>query len=43
LVGRFLPGVAELDAIALRSPALPVLDERPEDDILGYDEHGLPS
>jgi antitoxin VapB len=33
---------AELDAIALRCAALPVLDERPEEEILGYDEQGLP-
>jgi antitoxin VapB len=32
----------ELTAIAVRTAALPVLDHRPEDDILGYDEHGLP-
>lgn len=34
---------AELDAIALRCAALPVLDERPEAEILGYDEQGLPA
>lgn len=28
--------------IAGRLQQLPVLDERPEDEILGYDEHGLP-
>lgn len=33
---------AELDAIALRCAALPVLDERSEEEILGYDEQGLP-
>lgn len=33
---------AELDVIALRCAALPVLDDRPEEEILGYDEHGLP-
>jgi antitoxin VapB len=33
----------ELDEIALRCASLPVLDERPEDEILGYDTHGLPS
>lgn len=33
----------ELDDIALRCSSLPVLDERPEDEILGYDERGLPS
>lgn len=34
---------AELDAIALRCAALPVLDERTDDEILGYGEHGLPT
>lgn len=34
---------ADLDAIALRCAALPVLDERSEEEILGYDEQGLPS
>jgi antitoxin VapB len=33
----------ELNAIALRCAALPLLDDRPESDILSYDEHGLPS
>lgn len=33
---------AELEAIALRCAALPLLDERPEEEILGYNEHGLP-
>jgi antitoxin VapB len=32
----------ELDEIALRCASLPVLDERPEEEILGYDAHGLP-
>lgn len=32
----------ELDAIALHCAALPVRDDRPPDDILGYDQHGLP-
>ncbi|MGH3978413.1 MAG: type II toxin-antitoxin system VapB family antitoxin [Pseudonocardiaceae bacterium] len=32
----------ELDEIAVRCAALPVLDERPEDEILGYDDVGLP-
>ena len=32
----------ELDQIALRCAALPVLDDRPPEAILGYDEHGLP-
>jgi antitoxin VapB len=32
-----------LDRISRHAAALPVLDERTADDILGYDEHGLPS
>jgi antitoxin VapB len=32
----------ELDAIARHCAALPVLDARPPDEILGYDERGLP-
>ena len=32
----------ELDEIAARCAALPVLDDRSADEILGYDEHGLP-
>jgi antitoxin VapB len=32
----------ELDEIALRCARLPVLDARAPDEILGYDEHGLP-
>jgi antitoxin VapB len=35
--------VADLNAIALRCAALPVLDERPDEDTIGYDEGGLPS
>lgn len=31
----------ELTAIALRCASLPVLDDRPEGELLGYDEHGL--
>jgi antitoxin VapB len=34
--------VARLDAIARHCGALPVLDDRSEDEILGYDENGLP-
>jgi antitoxin VapB len=34
--------VARLDAIARHCGSLPVLDDRSEDDILGYDENGLP-
>lgn len=33
----------ELKAIALRCANLPTLDNRNADDILGYDEHGLPT
>ena len=32
----------ELDEIALHSASLPVLDARDADEILGYDEFGLP-
>ena len=32
-----------IDAIVDHCAALPVLDDRTEDEILGYDEHGLPS
>ncbi|HEX5719896.1 MAG TPA: type II toxin-antitoxin system VapB family antitoxin [Thermoanaerobaculia bacterium] len=32
----------ELDEIALHCSRLPVLDPRMPDEILGYDEHGLP-
>jgi virulence-associated protein VagC len=32
----------ELDEIARHCASLPVLDSRPTDEILGYDEHGLP-
>lgn len=33
----------ELSAIRRRCAALPVLDDREPDDIIGYDERGLPS
>jgi antitoxin VapB len=33
----------DLMALSRRCAALPVLDSRPADEILGYDEHGLPS
>ena len=44
LTGRHRPlGLADqLDDIARRCAALPVIDERTEDEILGYDEKGLP-
>jgi antitoxin VapB len=32
----------ELDAIGKQCAQLPVLDPRALDDIMGYDEHGLP-
>lgn len=32
----------ELDEIALHCSKLPVLDPRPADEILGYDDQGLP-
>ena len=34
--------VDELDEIALHCARLPVQDSRTPDEILGYDEHGLP-
>ena len=33
----------ELDEIALHCARLPEFDPRPANEILGYDEHGLPS
>ena len=36
------PLADELDAIARHCAALPVLDARPPDEILGYDDRGLP-
>jgi len=32
-----------IDAIVRRSLSRPVLDDRSPDEILGYDEHGLPT
>jgi antitoxin VapB len=32
-----------INAIVERSRGLPILDSRSEDEILGYDEHGIPS
>lgn len=32
-----------LDEIAARGRARPILDDRTPEEILGYDEHGLPS
>jgi antitoxin VapB len=34
---------ARIDAIVAHCAALPVLDDRSEDEILGYDENGIPS
>jgi antitoxin VapB len=34
---------AQIEALIDRFAALPVLDNRSEDEILGYDEHGIPS
>ena len=34
--------VADLDAIALHCAALPVLDTRSADEIVGYDDRGVP-
>lgn len=36
------PAIDELDEIALRCAALPILDTRMDDEILGYDDHELP-
>jgi antitoxin VapB len=33
----------KLEAIRLRAAKLPVLDDRTPDEILGYDENGLPT
>ena len=33
---------AELDEIARHCASLPIIDNREPDEILGYDEHGLP-
>jgi antitoxin VapB len=33
---------SRLDALALEGAALPDLDRRGADEIIGYDEHGLP-
>jgi antitoxin VapB len=41
--GRPADLAKELLAIARRSAARPILDTRTDDDILGYDENGLPS
>ena len=33
----------QVEEILRRMDALPILDERSADEIIGYDEHGLPS
>ncbi len=33
---------SQLEVLLRRVDALPSLDSRPEDEILGYDEHGMP-
>jgi antitoxin VapB len=40
---RDVPLREELGAIRRRCVALPVIDSRPADEILGYDERGLPA
>lgn len=40
---RVVPLREELAAIRKRLAALPDLDDRSPDEILGYDEHGLPT
>jgi len=43
-LGRKRPGVgARLQHLAQEVATLPVLDDRPADRILGYDQHGLPT
>jgi antitoxin VapB len=44
LEGRRSPAdrLALARTVLRRMDALPVLDKRPADEILGYDEHGLP-
>lgn len=40
---RAVPLREDLAAIRRRCASLPVLDDRPADELLGYDEHGLPA
>jgi antitoxin VapB len=45
-IGRMAPADVrerEINRIALRAASRPVLDDRSPDEILGYDEHGLPT
>lgn len=41
--GRSADMAERLREIGRRSAALPILDHRSDDEILGYDENGLPS
>ncbi len=34
--------IGQIEELLRRVDALPTLDSRPEDEILGYDEHGIP-
>ncbi|HZR67226.1 MAG TPA: hypothetical protein VFA85_18950 [Terriglobales bacterium] len=34
--------LAEIEALLRRVDAMPTLDDRPPDEILGHDEHGQP-
>jgi antitoxin VapB len=34
---------AQVDEIVRRIAALPIVDDRSPDELIGYDEHGLPS
>jgi antitoxin VapB len=40
---RSIDLVKEISSITARCSALPVLDDRAPDEILGYDAHGLPT
>ena len=40
-LGRRKPLAREIDKILQRVDAMPTLDNRSADEILGYDEHGL--
>jgi antitoxin VapB len=40
---RTLVLTGQLDDILRRVDAMPILDTRPEDEILGYDDDGLPN
>lgn len=42
-VKRGRPLAERLDEIALRCAALPDLDTRTPEEVIGYDEHGLPA